>query len=67
VAVPNEVLEPEALRLLSVDQVSALTGLKRSTIYALVRAGKLRKAPLSGVEKTRFRLSDVAAFVNGDA
>jgi excisionase family DNA binding protein len=61
-----EVLESD-LRLLSVQQVSDLLQISRSAVYDAVRTGKLRKVPLNGFGKTRFRPSDVAAFVEGGA
>jgi predicted DNA-binding transcriptional regulator AlpA len=62
--VSSSALEVE--RLLTVQDVQGIIGVSRSEVYDLVRRGLLRKAPLP-IARTRFRPSDVEAFVNGEA
>lgn len=55
----------EGLRLLTVKEVTALTGLGRSTLYAAMAAGKLCKTKVGGA--TRFRPADIAAYIGNAA
>jgi excisionase family DNA binding protein len=51
--------------LLSVADVAEILGVKRSTVYSLVRDGKLTPVDLP-VRKTKFRKADIAAFIGED-
>ena len=48
--------------LLKLRTVQALTGLGKTTIYALIKAGELKPVRL-GKRCTRFRASDVQAWL----
>ena len=56
-------LSVESLRLLTVKEVIALTGLGKSTLYKAMADGRLEFLKIGGA--TRFRPRDVAAFIDG--
>lgn len=47
----------------TVNEVCAVTGLSRSTVYNLVQSGSLRKIKVRG--RTLFSAADVRALVTG--
>ena len=50
--------------LLSPDSACERLGVSRSSLYQLVREGRVRACrPLSGAGELRFRLADLVAFV----
>lgn len=52
----------------SVQTVTTLTGLGKTTIYRLMAAGKFPKAvPIAGASVVRWRLSDVFAWMDAQA
>lgn len=56
---------PDNLRLLTIREVMAATSLGKSTIYALMASGRLRKTKIAGA--TRVRLSDLRDFIEASA
>ena len=55
--------ETEILRTIRRPEVQELTGLARSTIYALVKAGRFPKPLRLGPRAVGWRLSDVLAWL----
>ena len=52
--------------LLDVATVASILGVARSTVYQLVKSGKLEPVALP-VRKTRFRQRDILAFIGEGA
>lgn len=57
----------EAEARLTLDQVSALTGLGRTKIYAEVKAGRLPQPERRGKRCSRWRAGTLIAAMNGGA
>jgi excisionase family DNA binding protein len=56
--------QPAIEPLLDVDDVRRILKVSRATIYSLVKDDKLTPVDI-GVRKTRFRRSDIQAFIDG--
>ena len=61
----REKAKEPAERLLSQNQVGAMLGVSRPTIWRLCKAGRLRAVSLNG--SPRFRQSDILALMAGEA
>ena len=61
----SPLLGDAALRLLTINEVVALTGNGRSFIYSEIRAGRLRSVRLG--RNRRVRAADLAAYVDSVA
>lgn len=51
-------------RLLRVEEVAAALGVGRTTVYQLIRAGRLRVAVVPGVRGVRVSSAEVERFIS---